>query len=113
MLWQAESGFWFTMAGGYLSPTVPAPFRRFRAVHPRLAASTSDILALARAKNVHTIIVDGRQDVRLRALLPGPPAGVGGVLLYRLPHALQSAPTHPGNGAVCAVSGPQSRQAPN
>ncbi len=113
MLWQAESSFWFTMAGGYLSPTVPAPFRRFRAAHPRLAASSGDILALARAKNVHTIIVDGRNGAQWRELLPGTPASVGGVLLYRLPHELESAATHPGNGAVCAASGPQSRQAPN
>ena len=26
MLWQAESGFWFRMAEGYLTPKPPAPF---------------------------------------------------------------------------------------
>jgi hypothetical protein len=26
MLWQAESGFWFRMAGGYLLPKPPEPF---------------------------------------------------------------------------------------
>jgi hypothetical protein len=113
MLWQAETGLWFTIAGGYLSPDVPAQFRRFRVAHPRLAASTADVLALARAKDVHTIVVDGRHSAPWRALLPGRPESVAGVLLYRFPHELQSAATQPGDGARCAASGPQSRQAPN
>jgi hypothetical protein len=86
MLWQAETDFWFTMAGGYLSPVVPAPFARFRVAHPRLAASTRtrDIIDLARSKVVHTIVVDGRRSFPWRTLLPPQPPNVAGVLIYHL-----------------------------
>ena len=86
MLWQAETGFWFTMAGGYLSPAVPTPFERFRVAHPRLAKSTRtrDIVDLARAKNVQTIIVDAQHSSPWRTLLPVRPISVAGVLLDRL-----------------------------
>lgn len=94
MLWQAESDFWFRIAGGYLSPVMPTSFRRFRAAHSALSRTTTshDILALARAKNVQTIVVDGRRAQPWRSLLPGRPLQVSGVLLYRVPS--QPAPPH-------------------
>jgi hypothetical protein len=86
MLWQAETDFWFTMAGGYLSPAVPAPFERFRVAHPSLAKSTRtrDIVDLARAKNVQAIVVDGQHTSPWRALLKARPVSVAGVLIYRI-----------------------------
>lgn len=87
MLWQAESGFWFKIAVGYLSPIVPTSFRGFRAAHSALAQTTTarDILALARAKHVHAIVIDRRHDQPWRSLLPGQPLQVSGVLLFRVP----------------------------
>ncbi|HVC87935.1 MAG TPA: hypothetical protein VNC40_10990 [Gaiellaceae bacterium] len=87
MLWQAESGFWFRMAGGYLSPVIPAAFRRFRSAHGALASTstTHDILALARAKDAPTVIVDARHAAPWQTVIPGPPLEVAGVLIFRLP----------------------------
>ena len=89
MLWQAESGFWFRMAGGYLSPVVPATFRRFRAAHATLAATSTprQILALAHAKGVRAIIVDARHSEPWRALIPGRPIDAAGVLVFHVPGA--------------------------
>jgi hypothetical protein len=83
MLWQAESGFWFRMAGGYLSPVVPATFRRFRAAHATDAPTSTprQILALAHAKGVRAIIVDSHHSSPWRTL-PGRPIDVAGVLVY-------------------------------
>jgi len=86
MLWQAESSFWFRLAGGYLSPTIPAPFRRFRAAHANLHPSitAADIRQLARAKNVTAIIVDERHRTPWHALLPGTPTKIADILLYQV-----------------------------
>src|SRR5215213_3667422 len=62
MLWQAETGFAFRMAGGYIRPEVPPPFRGFPAVDafeqqdPSLA-DADDVRAFARAKGVTAIVV--------------------------------------------------------
>ena len=87
MLWQAESGFWFRMAGGYLSPSIPPSFAAFRAVQPSLTATTTrrDIVELALAKGVRWIIVDQLHPNPWRTLVPGTPTRLGGVLLYHLP----------------------------
>jgi hypothetical protein len=89
MLWQAESGFWFRIAGGYLSPVVPPSFTRFRVAHAALAASSTprQILMLARAKGAHTIIVDARHSLPWTSLISGRPSKAAGVLLFRLRHS--------------------------
>jgi hypothetical protein len=67
MLWQAESAFWFRMAGGYLSPVVPANFRQYRAAHatharraPRARSSRWHTpKAFERSSWMHTTAVPG------------------------------------------------------
>jgi hypothetical protein len=60
MLWQAESGFWFRMAEGYLQPYPPAPFLRNPVVNEltfKLDDPTpNQILSLARAKHVSRVL---------------------------------------------------------
>ena len=87
MLWQAESSFWFTMAGGYLSPVVPPNFRQFRAAHATLAPTSTpqQILALARAKGVQAILVDAHHSRPWRKLFPGRPIDKAGILVYPVP----------------------------
>jgi len=60
MLWQAESGFWFRMAGGYLLPKPPAAFLADPTVQ-KLTYTTDnptpkEILAFARNKKVDRIL---------------------------------------------------------
>jgi hypothetical protein len=59
MLWQAESGFRFRMAGGYLRPDVPATFD-FQAIRDVVSGATDpsldEILQVARAKGVARIL---------------------------------------------------------
>jgi hypothetical protein len=65
MLWQAESGFWFRLANGNVSPELPrgVPMRRVAAavndndVPPGGGAA---VVALARAQHADAIVVDGR-----------------------------------------------------
>jgi hypothetical protein len=60
MLWQAESGFWFRMAEGYLRPKPPAAFLE----HPTVQKLTytaddptpEEILSLARDKKVSRVL---------------------------------------------------------
>jgi hypothetical protein len=90
MLWQAESGFAFRMAGGYIRPNPPPSFARLRTVKalndevppPGGAAA---VRAFARAKGVTAIVV-ARDGDRWRPLFApfGPPQALGNVLLYRL-----------------------------
>ena len=91
MLWQAETGFRFRMAGGYVSPGVPAQFDRyFYADVRRLLENkppdggASELLGLARAEGVSTILVDARYPEPWRDLLSPvvPGRTVGGMLVY-------------------------------
>ena len=52
MLWQAESGFWFRMAEGYLRPGTPKGFLDYNVHDP----PTAEILRLARAKHVSRVL---------------------------------------------------------
>ncbi len=93
LIWQAKSGFWFRLAGGYVANTVPPYFQR----PPAVAAVASndllsritveDIRAFARAASVTTIVLDAAQSGPWRKLLDqlGPPHAVDGVLIYSLP----------------------------
>jgi hypothetical protein len=59
MLWQAESGFWFRMAGGYLRPDTPEGFDYpvVRDLNLGVRDPTLDeILELARDKQVGRIL---------------------------------------------------------
>jgi hypothetical protein len=90
MLWQAESGFAFRMAGGYIRPEIPPPFDGFRAVHAFESndptATAVDVRAFADAKGVTAVVVP-ESDVGFwqPMLAPlGPPRYVDGVRIYRL-----------------------------
>jgi hypothetical protein len=60
MLWQAESGFWFRLAGGYLQPKPPAYYLRYPMVQTLTytfdTPSADEILAFARAKDVSRVL---------------------------------------------------------
>jgi hypothetical protein len=93
MLWQAESGFWFRQAGGYVSPKVPDSFTSPPAIaHVTTADNPFEltlpaILELARLKGVSSILVGAAGPDPLRATLAplGPPGRAGGTLVYRVP----------------------------
>ena len=90
MLWQAETGMWFRMTGGYLTPQPPADY----AADPLLPMLTGQIKPdpvgirnfLAR-RHVGAVIVDPaypQQWTQALAALGLKPVAVGGILLYRV-----------------------------
>jgi hypothetical protein len=87
MLWQAQSDYWFRLAGGFMRPDVPSAFARFRVVHPGLVWTTTarDVYRFARATHAGAVIVDQRHADPWRSVLGGRPASVGGVLIYPVP----------------------------
>jgi hypothetical protein len=104
LVWQAKSGFWFRLAGGYIMNTVPPSFR-----HPPAVASMAsneepvqitlaDVRAFARKASVSTIILNASQSWPWRRVLDrlGRPQTVGGVLIYRLARdASRTRASHP------------------
>jgi len=95
LVWQAEAGFWFRFAGGYVSQRVPDGFLHPKGV-ARVATSDNpfevtlrDVLALARRKGVTAAVVSARASDPWRSVLAplGPPERAGGALVYRLPGA--------------------------
>ena len=92
MLWQARTGFWFRLAGGYVSPYPPHGYTltqgMFRVATEEIPpdVTTSAVLELVRLKHVTTIALDAREkSLWGRVLRPfARPQRVGGVLLYRL-----------------------------
>jgi hypothetical protein len=90
MLWQAETGFRFRMAGGYISAGVPKPYER-RSVRQIVANTVPsrgahDLLALAHAMGVTTILVEEKHAEPWRSLLKNVarPRLIGGMFLYSL-----------------------------
>jgi hypothetical protein len=92
MLWQADTGFWFRMAGGYVSPTAPPQFTEPHSVQQIAAndhppkVTTQAVREFARLKQVTAILVDTRNASTWRQVLApiAHPENVGGVLIYRL-----------------------------
>src|SRR5215204_4359377 len=89
MLWQAESGFAFRMAGGYIRPEIPPPFAQFRVVHAfgsnDPTATAADLREFASAKHVTAVVVERSAAGFWPLLEPfGPPLGVDDVLIYRI-----------------------------
>jgi hypothetical protein len=91
MLWQAETGYRFNMAGGYVHPKPPSIWERF----PAVAAldedgpppgGTADLEAFTRAAGVSAIVVEDSVADKWRSLLEplGKPVAYGGVQIYRL-----------------------------
>jgi hypothetical protein len=94
MLWQAEAGFRFRQAGGYVRPQPPSSFLRWPAVGAFDRAevpSPADVRAFAGAKHVAAFVVDdaaagGRWRPSLDPLVE--PVTAGGALVYPLGAAL-------------------------
>jgi hypothetical protein len=92
LLWQEESGFWFRIAGGYISPAPPAQFSAPPSVQ-RIAAddlppkvTVASLRLFVRAKAVSVVVLDARAEPFWRPLLRelASPQAVGGALVYRL-----------------------------
>ena len=92
MLWQADSGFWFRLAGGYVSPTAPP---QFMSPHPiqQIAANdqppkvtTGDIREFVRLKHIDAIVLDAAYASTWQPLLDplAHPQRIGGAIIYRL-----------------------------
>jgi hypothetical protein len=92
LIWQAQAGFWFRLAGGYVSLSVPESFK-----HPpgvaRIASNdkpaditVDDLRQFVREKAVTAIVVDALASDPYRALLARltRPRSVDGALVYRL-----------------------------
>jgi hypothetical protein len=87
MLWQAQSGMYFSMSGGYIGPT-PEEFRRWPLVSAALSSlplpdSERQLHAFLAAHRVEAVVAaDGAEP--LPASLGLRPIELGGVSLYRL-----------------------------
>jgi hypothetical protein len=101
LIWQAVSRFYFRMAGGQVSPLIPAAFAGtpvIRLLHDDIRQGDGDtVLALARDKGVSTIVVDQTDPWWWSFDLAGigRPRSVGGMLLYPLEPG-------PARSAACA-----------
>jgi hypothetical protein len=91
MVWQAESGFRFRQAGGYLRPAPPHSFLRWpaaKAFNLAEVPSPGEVRDFARAKHVDVFVVDdvaagGKWRPSLDPLAT--PVAVGGALVYGPP----------------------------
>ena len=112
LLWQVRSGFWFRVAGGYVSPSPPPaydhPAGAFAVATENLPpkVTTQSVRQLVRAKGVTTIVLEEEGSAIWRAALQplAKPQMVGGTLLYRLRGALVPA-------VACAAAARQARPA--
>jgi hypothetical protein len=92
LIWQAKSGFWFRLAGGYVMNAVPPFFSRpdtARKVADNKEPSKltlDDVRGFTHAASVTSIVLNGSQSRPWRKLLDplGQPQVVDGVLIYRL-----------------------------
>ena len=91
LLWQVESGFWFRLSDGYVSPAVPPAFEHPQGVQ-RIAANdlppkvtVADVREFVRLEHVSAIVLDPRLAPAWRPLLArlARPVALGGVLIYR------------------------------
>jgi hypothetical protein len=91
MLWQAESGFHFHMAGGFVHPKPPPAYEKYPAVayldeDSPPPGGITDLKAFARAVGVSAILVEDSVAGKWQSLLAplGTPVDFGGVKIYRL-----------------------------
>jgi hypothetical protein len=94
MLWQAETGFSFRMADGYLGALLPAAYGKDLGVPPVSAPVTQPSPArFARflaARHVNTVLLDAANQSywpQTLAAIGLRPREVGGVLVYRVPQS--------------------------
>jgi hypothetical protein len=92
MLWQAKSGFWFDLAGGYLGPYIPPSFLTppgnytisvGNHLGPDEAAAVRSFIE---QKHITSVVVDADEAPFFTPALAGlaAPKTVGGVLVYQL-----------------------------
>jgi hypothetical protein len=92
LLWQVDSGFWFRIAGGYISPAIPPPYTHPPAVQRVVAndlppkITSASIRRFVELKDVTAVVLDDRNAGTWKAVLAplARPQSVGGVLIYRL-----------------------------
>jgi hypothetical protein len=91
MLWQAETGMWFRIAGGYLGKLFPADYQREPVApalfDPRVAGQAGSLVTFMKRRNVSAVILDAtnpEQWIGVLARLGLRPVRVGGVLFYRV-----------------------------
>ena len=94
MMWQAESGMYFSMSGGYIGPT-PEEFQRWPAVNAALfslplADSGRQLRSFAAAHGAEAIVAADGAGV-LPAALGIKPIKLGGVSVYQLPRHMAAA----------------------
>ena len=90
MLWQAETGMWFRMAGGYLNPAPPADYARdplLPALYGQHKPNPQDLRSFLARRHVGAVIVDPAEAQwwpGALAALGLKPMSLGGILLYRV-----------------------------
>jgi len=97
--WQAATGMYFRMAGGYVSAAVPSEFSRWPLLTTLYGGAPvpdfdEELKAFIEAHSIRAIIVAGDSRdrwARLLAPLGLQPTEVGGVMLYRVPPGAFSA----------------------
>ena len=99
MLWQAEAGLSFRMAGGYVTVVPPEEFSRWPILHTLYTGELihgyrEELKAFVGANGITSVVVaesDAGPWRRLLAPLGVAPVRVGGVLYYRVPDAVLEA----------------------
>ena len=94
MLWQAETGMRFRMAGGHLGPLFPANYVLPAFVDPRIVPKALDLQAFLDRRHVDAVIVDAANPQRWPGALAAlglRPVALGGALIYRVRLAPASA----------------------
>jgi hypothetical protein len=100
MLWQAQTGFSFRLAEGYVSVVPPPEFSRYSILKTLydgdlIPNADGELRAFLRDKGVGAIVVqNGREGpwAELFGSIDPQPRSVGGVTLYRVPPSLLQAP---------------------
>ncbi len=93
MWWQASTGMWFRMAGGYAASVLPEPYAAYPIVRTFLGAdpptdAAGELRRFLRDKRVTVVLVEARQGARWRPLLATlgvQPRLEGEMLVYDVP----------------------------
>jgi hypothetical protein len=90
MLWQAETGMWFRLAGGFVNPVYPADYRSdplFPALFGKVTPNPQTVRSFLVRRHVGAVIVNpatAPQWLGPLAALGLKPMSFGGILVYRV-----------------------------
>ena len=90
MLWQAETGMWFRMTGGYLNPAPPANYASdplLPALYGQVKPSPVVLRSFLARRHVGAVILDPAEPQQWPGALAAlglKPVSVGGILLYQV-----------------------------